>query len=313
MASPSRRNVAVVGGGPAGLSCAFALACKGHTVTLYDHSRPGGVPRASIPSFRLPDEQLRNDIDFLSRFFAFREQRVDAHSLGQLRHEYDAVFLSPGLGIDRPAGIPGERLAGVFPLLPFLATAKENPAGTGIGKNVAVIGGGNTSLDAATTARRCGAERVSLLYRRSQKEMRVWTSELEEARKAGVEFQFLVHPIEFMGRDRVEGIRCLRNRLGEERDSTGRPIPIPIQGSEFTLPADSIVIAIGQTTNADFLTLVRKTPGGYVEVDAGFNTSLPGVFAGGDIVGGEGTIVQAVAHGKSAAEAIHSYLERKAS
>jgi len=307
----SNKKVAVIGAGPAGLGCAFELAKLGHRVDVYDSRKPGGVPRNSIPSFRLAARELESDTRFLSRFFRFKAQSVDSRGLERIRKTHDAAFLAVGLGKDRMLGIPGEKLKGVLPVLKFLEKAKAASSGVKIGKNVVVVGGGNVSLDAAATAKRLGAHHVLLIYRRSEKEMRVWKGELEEARKQGVEIRFLINPVSIVGKNKVAGMKCRRTRLCKRKDKTGRPVPVEVAGSDFTVEADTIIIAIGQTIEANWLEGIERRGGGYVKVGENFQTSVPGMFAGGDMIAGEGTIVQSVAHGKYAARAIHEFLSAK--
>ena len=305
-------SVAVIGAGPAGLACSFELAMLGYKVDLYDKTSPGGVPRNSIPAFRLSDEDLRVDVDFLSRFFEFQKLFVDRQQFAEIRKSHDALFLSVGLGMDKPLPIPGTRLPGFIPVLSFLESAKRTPTPVVPGKRVVIVGGGNVSLDAAATAKRLGSEEVVLIYRRGEREMRVWKGELEEARTQGVQIQFFTTPVEVVGQHKVEGLRCRRTRLSGKRDSTGRQIHVDIEGSEFMLETDTVIPAIGQVPDAEFLTLFDRTPEGYLKVDESFSTSSAGVFAGGDCVGGEGTIVQSVGHGKRAAQSIHRYISRTA-
>ena len=307
----SGRKVAVIGGGPAGLGCAFELAKLGHQVDVFESRKPGGVPRNSIPSFRLAVRELQSDTAFLSKFFNVKKQTVDAKGFDRIRKSYQAAFLAIGLGQDRALGIAGERLKGVVPVLKFLEKAKASPKTMKIGKSVVIVGGGNVSLDAAATAKRLGAESVVLIYRRGEKEMRVWKSELDEARRQGVELRFLVNPVSIVGKTSVKGIKCCRTRLGKQQDKSGRPVPVEIKGSEFILEADTVVVAIGQFNETDWLRGFERRGGGYVNVGKKFQTSVPGVFAGGDMIAGEGTIVQSVAHGKQAAHAINDYLSAK--
>jgi NADPH-dependent glutamate synthase beta subunit-like oxidoreductase len=304
------RAVAVIGGGPAGLTCAFELAKFGYRIDLYDRNLPGGIPRNSIPSFRLTDGEVRADVDFLSRFIEFRHKNVHGKDLAAIQKEHDAVFLATGLTADRPLPLPGVDLEGVIPVLRFLETAKGMQASPPAGRRAVIIGGGNVSLDAAATAKRSGYEEVILAYRRGEKEMRVWKSELEEARSQGVQIQFFVIPVEILGRDRVTGIRCRRTRLSGIRDGTGRPVPVEIEGSEFVLDADAVISAIGQMPDEELPGLFDRTPQGYIQVDESFSTSRRGVFAGGDLVAGEGTVVQSVGQGKKAALGIHRYLSK---
>jgi NADPH-dependent glutamate synthase beta subunit-like oxidoreductase len=301
-------SVAVLGAGPAGLACAFELAKFGYQVDLYDRKPAGGIPRSSIPSFRLSEDELLGDITFLSQYFQFQQANVDELRFCELEKNHDAVFIAVGLTVDTPLPIPGAQLPGVIPVLTFLESAR-NAADVGApGQRVIIVGGGNVSLDAAATATRLGSAEVVLIYRRGEKEMRVWSGELEEARRHGVQLQFFTRPVEILGRDRVQGVRCRRTRLSDKRDGTGRPLPLDIEGSEFVLEADAVIPAIGQVPRADFLKLFDRTPQGYLKVDDSFATSRDRVFAGGDVVGGEGTIVQSVGHGKSAAHSIHRYL-----
>jgi dihydropyrimidine dehydrogenase (NAD+) subunit PreT len=301
-------QVGVVGAGPAGLACAFTLALFGHRVTVYDRQIPGGVPRASIPSFRLRDADLNEDLSFLSPHFVFKGEELDAAGLRRIKNEHDAVFIAAGLGADRPLPISGASLPGVLPVLRFLESAKLHMDMPPPGDRMIIVGGGNVSLDAAATAKRLGASDVTLMYRRSEQEMRIWKSELEEARRQGVQMAFLTRPVEILGTARVEGVRCRRTRLSDRCDPDGRRIPEDILHSEFMIDADAIIVAIGQIPTAEFLPLFERTSRGYVKVDLDYQTSIPSVFAGGDIIGGEGTIVQSVAQGKAAAGAIHRYI-----
>lgn len=303
--------VAVIGAGPAGLSCAFELTKLGYKVDVYEKDGIGGVPRNSIPSFRLATDELESDTNFLSRYFKIKKEDVNARLFDEIRHHHRAVFLALGLGEDRPVGIPGERLKGVLPVLHFLHKAKRQPSDLSIGDRVVIIGGGNVSLDAAATAKRLGAESVVLIYRRSETEMRVWKSELSEARRQGVEIRFLTNPVAIVGNSEVSGVMCRHTRLSKEMDESGRRVPVERKGSDFVIDADTVIVAIGQKVGAEWLEGFERTENGYVKVNKSFHTSVSGVFAGADMVAGEGTIVQAVAHGKLAAHAIQEYVSKK--
>jgi dihydropyrimidine dehydrogenase (NAD+) subunit PreT len=305
-----KMNVAVIGAGPSGLGCAFELSKYGYSVDVFDKGKPGGVPRKSIPAFRLANKELESDTKFLLKYFSLKKKTVNGTAFKQIQKSYDATFLAVGLGKDRPLGIPGEKLKGVLPVLEFLESAKANPNKTKIGKQVVIIGGGNVSLDAAATAKRLGAESVVLIYRRSEKEMRVWKAELEEARNQGVEIRFLTNPAAVVGKKKAEGVKCRRTKLSGQKDTSGRHIPVEVKGSEFIIPADAVILAIGQSIAADWLNGFDREKG-YIKVDENFQTSLNGVFAGGDMIAGEGTIVQSVAQGKHAAQAIHEFLSGK--
>ncbi|HTP13162.1 MAG TPA: FAD-dependent oxidoreductase [Bacteroidota bacterium] len=303
--------VAVIGAGPAGLSSAFELAKLGYKVDVFDKDGLGGVPRNSIPSFRLADAELDSDTRFLSKYFRLKKEDVNARTFEDIRHHYRAVFLGLGLGRDRHAGIPGERLKGVFPVLQFLHKGRSQPASLSIGNRVVIVGGGNVSLDAASTAKHLGAESVTLLYRRGEQEMRVWKGELREARRQGVELRFLTAPVAIVGTSEVTGVMCRQTRLSRETDASGRRLPVEVKGSDFVINADTVIIAIGQNIDAGWLDAFEKTEAGYLKVNKSFSTSVTGVFAGGDMIGGEGTIVQSIAQGKHAAHAIHEYLSKK--
>ena len=304
-------SVAVIGAGPSGLSCAFELTKLGYKVDLYEKYGLGGVPRNSIPSFRLAPDELESDTHFLSRYFKTKKEDVNARLFEEIRHNHKAVFLAVGLGEDRPLGVPGERLKGVQPVLHFLHKAKTHSSEMSIGDRVVIIGGGNVSLDAAAAAKQLGAESVILIYRRSEAEMRVWKSELNEARRQGVEIRFLTSPVAIVGTSEVSGVMCRHTRLSKEKDESGRRVPVEVKGSDFVIDADTVVIAIGQKIEAEWLEGFERTAGGYLKVDKSFHTSVAGVFAGGDMVAGEGTIVQAVAYGKQAAHAIHEHISKK--
>ncbi|HUI09370.1 MAG TPA: FAD-dependent oxidoreductase [Bacteroidota bacterium] len=305
------RTVAVIGGGPAGLGCAFGLAVRGHAVDLYNDGPPGGVPRRTIPPFRLPDDVLGQDIGFLASSYRFHDCVVDAPAFASIAASHDAVFIAAGLAHERVLGIPGEHLGGVLPALRFLERAKRDPSAAVTGARVVVVGGGNVSLDAAAVARRSGAGAVVLLYRRSANEMRAWSAEREEARRQGVEFLFLAVPVEIVGSGgAVSGVRCRRTRLGARLDATGRPVPQEVPGSEFLIPADSVIVSVGQELRAAWLPNLARTAAGFIRVDRDFRTSSPGIFAGGDATAGEGTIVLSVAQGMGAARAIHEHIMR---
>jgi len=304
----NEKKVAVIGGGPAGLGCAFELAKLGYAVTVFDMQGAGGVPKNSIPGFRLSDPTFEDDINFISEHVVFRKEYVSPNRFTAIRRMFDAVFIGIGLGKDRISAVPGETLGGVYSALEFLEEAKQRKKDLRVGKSVVVIGGGNVSLDCAATSKVMGAESVILLYRRGPEEMKVWKTELEEARSRGVEIRFLTSPVEIQGTKKVTGVLCRRNELSTKRDASGRPKPVAIPDSEFLLPADTVVVAIGQEIASPLAGLFKRLPSGYIGIDNQFKTSLPGVFAGGDCVSGEGTIVLSLAHGKSAAAGIHRHL-----
>lgn len=310
-AGRSGRSVAIVGAGPAGLAAAHDLARRGHAVTVYEAAlEPGGTAALGVPRFRLPQEAIRQDVDVITALGVKIKTgvRVGADvSLAALRRENDAVFVAAGALRPHDLPVPGARLRGVVQALRYLEEANLGWQPQ-TGRNVAVIGGGYTAMDAARTALRLGAERVSVLYRRTRRETEVHEEELRAALSEGVHIEYLVSPVEFIADEsgRVAAVLCVRNRLGEP-DASGRPRPLPIPGSEFRMPADMVILALGQEPDAAALDeawqeLLR-------DVDPQTHmTRVPGLFAGGDFVSGPTTIIEAVRSGQAAAAAIDAYL-----
>ena len=322
-------RVAVIGAGPAGLTAAADLAGMGYRVTILEALHAGGgVLSYGIPEFRLPKEIVKREIEEIQRLGVelFLNQVVGSTvSLEELRRDgFQAFFIGTGAGLPRFMGIPGENLNGVYSANEYLTRSNLMKAylfpryDTPIirGREVAVIGGGNVAMDSARAALRLGAKTVSIIYRRSRAEMPAREDEIVHAEEEGVEFNFLTLPVEYRGDEggRVKMARCLKMRLGEA-DSSGRRRPIPIEDSEFTVDRDLVVVAIGNDPNP---LLLRATPGlklnprGTIAADPETGqTSLPDVFAGGDIVSGAATVIEAMGAGKKAARAMHSYLEAK--
>lgn len=309
------QRVAVVGAGPAGLTCAYFLARRGHSVTVLEaRPEPGGMLRYGIPAYRLPREVLRREI---GRILALGvELRCNQRwgrefTLAGLRREgYRAVFVSVGAGLSRSLNLPGEDLGGVYPGVEFLERVAAGEHLT-LGDRVVVVGGGNTAIDAARTARRLGARQVTILYRRSRTEMPAHEDEVREAEAEGVRLELLAAPVRFLGDGRLEAVQCVRMRLGEP-DASGRRRPLPIEGSEFTVPADTVVLAVGQQMDQEPARSERDIPlsrHGYIQVEEGtWRVPRTPYFAGGDCVSGAATVVEAIGAGRRAAEAIDHYL-----
>jgi dihydropyrimidine dehydrogenase (NAD+) subunit PreT len=302
-ADANGRRVAVVGAGPAGLAAAGELAARGYAVTVYDEREEvGGLVRYAIAPYRQTNEPLPEETRLLAELgVEFRlGTRVDAAHLQKLMTEVDAIVLAVGMGADLDVGYEGDDLDGVWESLPFIERLKtgEPPA---VGERVAVIGGGNTAVDVAVEAKRLGAAVSLLLYRRTEEEMPAYEHEVELARHEGVEIRFLTSPIGFVGHDRVEGVRCAEMRLGA-RDETGRRRPEPVPGSEFVIPVDTVVKAIGQEPRDEFRSLLEA-----VDQDGG--TRDPKIFAAGDAVNGGASVVRAVADAKRAVMAIDEALQ----
>ena len=315
------RRVAVVGSGPAGITAAEDLARLGHQVTVFEAlHRPGGVLVYGIPRFRLPLDVVDEEIAVLERLgVEIRTNFVVGRTatLAELADDYDAVFVATGAGLPRFLGVPGESLVGVYSGNEFLMRVNlmdahrfpEADTPVAAGSSMVVVGGGDTSLDCARTAVRLGA-RVTLLYRRSRELMPSRTEEVERALEEGVDLVCEATPSRMLGEGRVGAVECVRLGPGEP-DESGRARPVPIPGSEFAVPCDSVVVAIGFGVNP---TVARTEADldtdrwGVVWADANGATSKPGVFAGGDLVTGGATVIVAMAHGRRAARAIHAYL-----
>ncbi|SRR5579875_2023571 len=313
-------RVAVVGAGPAGLSCAGELAKRGFDVTCFE-KKPlaGGLDTYGIVVFREPVEVSLAEVKMVEELGVKVKTN---HAVGadvkfeDLIAEYDAVFLGVGLGAVPDLDIPGEELSGVVDGLEFIEQTKIKPLHTiEFGKRVCVVGAGNTAIDCVTIARRLGAERAMIVYRRSEAEMPCYHFEYEFALKEGVSFMFLTQPVEVVGKDgKVEGLRCVRMDLGGP-DASGRRVPIPIPDSEFILHCDMVIKAIGQKKHHGVLEKLAefgvKNSKGYILVDPATNrTDHPKIFAGGDCVRirGEASTVMAVQDGKIAARAIYEQL-----
>lgn len=328
-APPTGKKVAIVGSGPAGLTAAGDLVQKGHQVHVFEALHEiGGVLVYGIPEFRLPKGVIRQQIDKMREMGVEFETDVvvgKTVTIDELFNEegYNAMFIATGAGLPVFLNIPGEHLNGVYSANEFLTRINlmhafefpryDEPIVDLRGKHVAVVGGGNTALDAIRSARRLGAEKAYVIYRRSETEMPARIEEAKHAKQEGIEFHMLTNPIEFLddGRGWLKGARCVQMELGEP-DASGRRRPIPIAGSEFEIPLQVVVIATGTSANP---LIQSTTPGlktnkrGYIEADNETQrTSRKGVFAGGDIVTGAATVILAMGAGRRAAKSIHEYL-----
>ena len=310
-----KEKVAVVGGGPAGLSCAFYLSQMGYPVTIFEAEKAlGGVLRWGIPEYRLPNEILDRVVDSIlgSGPIDVKTNTLLGRdfSLEELKRDYKAVFVGIGLSRSRKLGIDGEDIENVTPGLEFLKAVNSGEKVT-IGKDVVVVGGGNTAMDVARTAMRLGADEVMVLYRRTEKEMPAAPEEVEEAREEGVHFEFLVTPKSISrDGDRVT-LEMLRMELGEP-DESGRRRPIPIDGSEYRIEVDTCIMAIGQKVENEMARElnIKLTRWGTFEVDPEtLATNVPGIFAGGDCETGPDDAIRAIASGKKAAFFIDKYLK----
>jgi glutamate synthase (NADPH/NADH) small chain len=329
IAALTGKKIAIIGSGPAGLSCAGDLIQKGHKVRVFEALHEiGGVLIYGIPEFRLPKTIVKQEVDNLRRMgVEFETNVVVGKTVGvdELMNEegYDAVFIATGAGLPQFLNVGGEHLNGVYSANEFLTRVNlmraydssefDSPVYDCRNKNVVVFGGGNTALDSVRTSLRLGARSASIVYRRSEAEMPARKEEVEHAKAEGINFHYLVNPIEFIGDDKgwLTAMRCTRMQLGEP-DASGRRRPIPVPDSEFTTPVDMAIVAVGTTANP----LIQSTTPdletnkwNYIVSDPETQrTSKRGVFAGGDIVTGGATVILAMGAGRKAAKSIHDYL-----
>ena len=325
MAPKNGKKVAIVGSGPAGLTAAADLIKMGYDVTVFEAlHEPGGVLIYGIPEFRLPKEIVKYEVKYLKMLGAKIETNVvigKTKSLYDLIEEYDAVFLGTGAGTPKFLNLPGVNCKGIYSANEFLTRINlmkaykfpEYDTPIKVGKRLAVIGAGNVAMDAARSALRVGFEEVYILYRRTREYMTAREEEIQHAEEEGVKFMFLVSPVGFIGDEdcNVKVVKLVMNRLGEP-DSSGRRRPEPIPGTEFGLEVDAVVFAIGQKPNKVLYQEVpelKVTRWGTLIVDEKYRTTLPKVFAGGDAIRGESTVVLAMGDGKRAAKAIDEYIK----
>ncbi|MDE4541560.1 NADPH-dependent glutamate synthase [Thermoanaerobacterium sp. R66] len=323
------RKVAVIGSGPAGLSCAGDLAKMGYDTTIFEaFHTPGGVLMYGIPEFRLPKEIVQKEIDSLKKLGVKIETNMvigkiltidDLFDMG-----YEAVFIGTGAGLPKFMGIPGENLNGVYSANEFLTRINlmkaydfpNSPTPVKVGKKVAVVGGGNVAMDAARSAKRMGAEEVYIVYRRSEEEMPARLEEIHHAKEEGIIFKLLTNPVRIIGDEsgNVKGIECVNMVLGEV-DESGRRRPVEEKGSEHIIDVDTVIVAIGQSPNPLITSttegLEKQRWGGIIVNEETLETSRRGVFAGGDAVTGAATVILAMGAGKKAAASIHKFLSEK--
>jgi glutamate synthase (NADPH/NADH) small chain len=328
-ASPTGKKVAVIGAGPAGLTVAADLAKFGHKVVLFEALHlPGGVLVYGIPEFRLPKSIVRAEVDYIEKLGV--ELKLGyligrTYTIPELLKErgFDAVFVGSGAGLPQFMGLPGENLGGIYSANEFLIRVNlmkayafpEYDTPIRVGKHVVVIGGGNVAMDSARSALRLGAEEVCIVYRRSREELPARKEEIENAEDEGIVCKFLAAPTRFIGDEKgwVKQMECICMELGAP-DESGRRRPVPVKGSEFVMDTDTVIVAIGRTPNP---IIQRTTEGlavtkwGTIVADENGKTSIDGVYAGGDIVTGEATVISAMGAGKKAARAIHEYLINK--
>ena len=326
--TPGRAKVAIIGSGPAGLACASDLAKKGYDVTIFEAlHKAGGVLEYGIPEFRLPkDTVLKREIDAVKALGVKIETDVIVGrtvTIDQLmgKEGYKAVFVGTGAGLPKFMGIPGENLNGVFSANEFLtrnnlmkAFREDHLTPIHAGKKCCVVGGGNVAMDAARTALRLGAD-TTIVYRRTENELPARKEEVHHAKEEGIDFQMLTNPVEILGDEKgwVRAIKCIRMELGEP-DASGRRSPVPIPGSEFEIPTETVIMALGTAPNPLIVNTTKglqATRRGGLEADAEGRTTREGIFAGGDAVTGAATVILAMGAGRKAAAAIDEYLSSK--
>ncbi len=309
------KSVGIVGAGPAGLACAAELALLGYDVTIYEgKSVPGGLDTWGIAPYKTTYADSLKEVELVKRLGVTIETGVHVGkdiSIADLEKRHDAIFLAMGLGKPVALNIPGEQLPGVVDALDFIGkVTRREWANVDVGRRVAVIGGGNTASDAITEAKRLGAEEVMVIYRRSAREMPAYNFEFELAKRDGVHFHFLTAPVKIHGSSRVEAIECVRMKLGQP-DAKGKATPSPVAGTEFRIPVDMVITAIGQRPNDGFIGELKGVEfrSGKIAVDPEtMRTANPRYFAGGDCINGGKEVVNASADGKRAGKAIHEYL-----
>jgi len=323
------KKVAVIGSGPAGITCAGDLAKMGYDVTIFEaFHTPGGVLMYGIPEFRLPKELVQKEIDLVKNLGVEIKTNMvigKVFTLDELFNEgYEAIFIASGAGLPSFLGIEGENLNGVYSANEFLTRINLMKAykfpysdtPVKVGKTVAVVGGGNVAMDAARSAKRLGAKNVYIIYRRSEEEMPARLEEIHHAKEEGIIFKLLTNPVRIIGTEDgwVKGMECVEMELGEP-DASGRRKPVPKPNSEHVIDVDTVIIAIGQTPNPLITSttpgLDTKKWGGIIADEETLETSKPGVFAGGDAVTGAATVILAMGAGKKAAKAIDQYIKSK--
>jgi glutamate synthase (NADPH/NADH) small chain len=322
---PNGRRVGIIGSGPAGMACAADMAKAGCDVTVFEaFHEPGGVLRYGIPDFRLPNAVIDSEIANLRRLgvkFQCNTLVGRLFTIAQMisEMEFDAVFIGTGAGYPAMLGVPGDSLNGVLSANELLTRcnlmrARDFPAydtPIPLGRHVAVVGAGNTAMDAMRVSLRLGAQNVTCVYRRSKAECPARAEEVHHAEQEGVVFKWLTAPLAVLGDDKgnVRGMRCISMQLGEP-DKSGRARPVPIPGSEHEVECDQVVFAIGTNANPIIgqTSRMRLDKRGYIETDAELATSMAGVFAGGDIVTGAATVIEAMGAGRKAARSMKAYL-----
>lgn len=312
------KKIAVIGGGPSGLACAHELTVLGHDVTIYESNKnAGGLNTYGVAPYKLSNKDADKEIKYISQIGFKIKTGIEVSNkngkpngqvtINELEKNYDAIFISIGLGKSKNIKTPGENLKGVIGAAEFIHDLREKEQKISVGKNVIVIGAGNTAIDAAVESSKLGAD-VTVIYRRSKEEQSAYSFEVEHAKKHNVKFMYLTSPIEIKGKEQVEGIKCIKNKLLKANGS--KPNIEPITNSEFELPCNMVIFATGQEKKIDLLSEIKglELNNGKIAVNKDFQTTNPKYFAGGDCVNGGKEVVNAVAHGRDAARGIDKFL-----
>ena len=302
----SRKKVAIIGSGPAGLTCAAFLARSGVDVTIYEkHSKLGGILRHGIPEFRLPKEVLDKAIDKIIKLgitVKLNKELGKSLNLTDLQKEYDAIFIAIGANISWKMGIIGQNLNGVYGGNELLETSNHPDY---LGKTVIISGGGNVAMDCARTIKRLGAKSVKVVYRRAEEQMPAEQKEIEDAKNENIEFLFQNNILKILGDKKVIGIECIKTEL-VKKEGDSRLSPVNIEGSNYIIDADYVVMAIGSTVEKNIIDSLdlETDKNGYIKVDENLKTSKENIFAGGDLIGNKATVAWAAKNGRIAAEKI---------
>ena len=319
---PTEKKIAVIGSGPCGLACAHELTKLGHKVIVYEaNEKAGGLNTYGVAPYKFTNEDSQKEVEYIKHigFEIKTNYKVVSNdkeksstgnyiTISELEKSYDAIFIAIGLGSSKKPKLKGENLSSVIGAIEFIHKLREKEQKIKVGKNVIVIGAGNTAIDAAVESAKLGAD-VIVVYRRSEKEQSAYSFEIELAKKSGVKFMYLTSPIEIVGNGEVEGIKCIKNKL-INKNGVKKPEVAPINGSEFIIPCNMVITAIGQESAFDFLSSIPKLEikGSIVVVNKDYQTKNLKYFAGGDCINGGKEVVNAVQHGRDGARGIHKFL-----
>lgn len=306
---PTGKKVAIIGAGPAGLACAHELTIMGHETIIYEgNKKAGGLNVYGVAPYKFSNEDVNKEIKYISEIGFKIKTNSPIKKVSKLEKEFDAIFIGTGLGNSKKINLPGENLKGVYGATEFIHNLRAKELKVSVGKEVVVIGGGNTAIDAAVESSLLGAN-VTIIYRRSEKEQSAYDFEIEHAKKHNVKFVYLTSPLEILGKENVKGLKCIKNKLKSKKIS-GKSEIISIKDSEFIISCDMVIKASGQEKMTSFFNSIPKLKldNGKVVVNKNFQTTNLKYFAGGDCINGGKEVVNAVADGRDAARGIDKFL-----